>query len=38
MGVLQIRIYISHDCILFNNKVKKKFRLHRLLMSISWES
>jgi hypothetical protein len=23
---LQIRIYIAHDCILFNNKVKEKFR------------
>jgi hypothetical protein len=38
MGVLQIRIYIAHDCILFNNKVKKKFRLHSLLMSISCET
>jgi hypothetical protein len=38
MGVLQIRIYIVHDCILFNNKVKEKFRLHSLLMSISSES
>jgi hypothetical protein len=38
MGVLQIRIYIAHDCILFNNKVKEKFRLHSLLISISCES
>jgi hypothetical protein len=38
MGVLQIRIYIVLDCILFNNKVKEKFRLHSLLMSISCKS